>query len=214
MSVTTRWKGRLPQLNDVCLKSSEEKTASPPSRGSWHTPTSPSFASPGWPSRIVPAETITCSEWSSGTVPGAMAPSSRTIRRGRHHFLCHIHRRRSFQYSSGGCKDTWSRPAEELAAGMSGSTHIPEMSLSTRKGHSSHKNCESSIADAGGGALTIIAQSLPELEASLSLIELISRSAIGTSEHGHTPFAHEHERCSGCSASRDKPTPCLTWRFP
>ena len=37
-TVTTRWKGRLPQLKEVCRKSSEEKVISPAISRRWHSP--------------------------------------------------------------------------------------------------------------------------------------------------------------------------------
>jgi hypothetical protein len=40
-TATTRWKGRLPQLKDVCRKSSEENVVSPATSRRWHSPPSP-----------------------------------------------------------------------------------------------------------------------------------------------------------------------------
>ena len=98
-TVTTRWKGRLSQLKEVCLKSSEEKVVWPSISRRWHSPPSPWSYNPmpSLPSRRVPA---VMTAYTGGSPPGlgpfaAKGPPTGlpshetcTCSLGSVHFLC------------------------------------------------------------------------------------------------------------------------------
>jgi hypothetical protein len=80
--------------------------------------------------------------------PG-MSSVSVTVIRGRHHFLCHIHRCRSFQYSRGACSSTATSSPD--GAPPPATIGVPDASKRTGQAQGVHSKAAAGRSSAGNG---------------------------------------------------------------